>query len=59
MPEGLTPTFWNVPNTLTLSRLALAIVVFAAISYAYYFIALIVFSMAALSDALDGYRRFP
>jgi CDP-diacylglycerol--glycerol-3-phosphate 3-phosphatidyltransferase len=55
MPEGLTPTFWNVPNTLTLSRLALAIVVFAAISYAYYLVALVVFSLAALTDALDGY----
>jgi CDP-diacylglycerol---glycerol-3-phosphate 3-phosphatidyltransferase len=55
MPEGLTPRFWNVPNTLTLSRLVLAIVVFASISYAYYFTALIVFSLAALTDALDGY----
>src|SRR5262245_24125272 len=55
MPEGLTPRFWNVPNTLTLSRLVLAVVVFVLISFAYYFSALAVFTLAALTDALDGY----
>jgi CDP-diacylglycerol--glycerol-3-phosphate 3-phosphatidyltransferase len=55
MAEGRTPGFWNVPNTLTLSRLGLAIVVFVLISYACYFSALVVFSVAALTDALDGY----
>jgi CDP-diacylglycerol--glycerol-3-phosphate 3-phosphatidyltransferase len=47
--------FWNVPNTLTLSRLALAVVVFALISYGFYFGALVVFAVAAVTDALDGY----
>src|SRR6266403_2251443 len=55
MPEGGPPRFWNVPNTLTLSRLVLAVVVFAAISYEFYLTALVVFTLAALTDALDGY----
>ncbi len=49
------PPFWNVPNTLTLARLGLAIVVFALIAYSQYFAALAVFGLAALTDALDGY----
>ncbi len=55
MPEGVPPRFWNVPNTLTLSRLVLAIVVFACISSGHYLPALVVFAIAALTDALDGY----
>jgi CDP-diacylglycerol--glycerol-3-phosphate 3-phosphatidyltransferase len=55
MPEGRTPKFWNVPNTLTLSRLGLAVVVFALISYSFFFSAVVVFTIAALTDALDGY----
>src|SRR4051812_40677693 len=49
------PPFWNVPNTLTLARLGLAVVVFAMIAYGLYFSALAVFGIAALTDALDGY----
>ena len=30
------PRFWNVPNTLTISRLVLAVVVFALIEYELY-----------------------
>jgi CDP-diacylglycerol--glycerol-3-phosphate 3-phosphatidyltransferase len=55
MAEGKPPHFWNVPNTLTLSRLVLAVVVFALISYTFYLSAAVVFSIAALTDALDGY----
>jgi CDP-diacylglycerol--glycerol-3-phosphate 3-phosphatidyltransferase len=55
MPDGEPPRFWNVPNTLTLSRLLLAVVVFALISYGFFFWALVVFTVAALTDALDGY----
>jgi CDP-diacylglycerol--glycerol-3-phosphate 3-phosphatidyltransferase len=55
MPEGVPPRFWNVPNTLTLSRLVLAVFVFVLIGYGYYFSALVVFTLAALTDALDGY----
>jgi CDP-diacylglycerol--glycerol-3-phosphate 3-phosphatidyltransferase len=47
--------FWNVPNTLTVSRLALAVLTFAFIDYGLYSWALAVFVVAALTDALDGY----
>ena len=49
------PRFWNVPNTLTVGRLALAIVVFALIALDRYALALGAFVVAGLSDALDGY----
>ncbi|MBV8317630.1 MAG: CDP-diacylglycerol--glycerol-3-phosphate 3-phosphatidyltransferase [Planctomycetaceae bacterium] len=48
------PRFWNVPNTLTMGRLVLAVVILALISYDRYMAALAVFGLAALTDALDG-----
>src|SRR6516162_4511116 len=47
--------FWNVPNTLTISRLALALGVFVLIGQELYAPALIVFLLASATDALDGY----
>lgn len=47
--------FWNVPNTLTLGRLALGLVVFGLIAAGHYLPALLVFALAAGTDALDGY----
>jgi CDP-diacylglycerol---glycerol-3-phosphate 3-phosphatidyltransferase len=47
--------FWNVPNTLTVSRLALAVCVFAFIDYRLYMWAVALFVIAAVTDALDGY----
>jgi CDP-diacylglycerol--glycerol-3-phosphate 3-phosphatidyltransferase len=47
--------FWNVPNTLTISRLVLAVCVFALIANQLYFWALAIFVIAAVTDALDGY----
>jgi CDP-diacylglycerol--glycerol-3-phosphate 3-phosphatidyltransferase len=47
--------FWNVPNTLTVSRLGLAVFVFAMISNGWYAGALVLFVLAAVTDALDGY----
>src|SRR5262245_31045788 len=47
--------FWNVPNTLTISRLALALGVFALIAQELYGSALLVFLLASATDALDGY----
>jgi CDP-diacylglycerol--glycerol-3-phosphate 3-phosphatidyltransferase len=47
--------FWNVPNSLTLGRLVLAVFVFALIAQGRYTAALVVFGLAALTDALDGY----
>ena len=47
--------FWNVPNTLTVSRLALAVCVFVLIEYQSFIWALALFVIAAVTDALDGY----
>ena len=47
--------FWNVPNSLTLSRLGLGALAFVLTSFGWYFAALVVFGIAALTDALDGY----
>jgi CDP-diacylglycerol--glycerol-3-phosphate 3-phosphatidyltransferase len=49
------PRFWNVPNLLTLSRLALGVVVFGLIAGHAYLAALAIFGLAALTDALDGF----
>ncbi len=49
------PTFWNVPNSLTAVRFVLSAVVFALIAYGFYFLALVMFGLAAITDALDGY----
>ncbi|WP_435022128.1 CDP-diacylglycerol--glycerol-3-phosphate 3-phosphatidyltransferase [Tundrisphaera sp. TA3] len=46
---------FNIPNLLTLSRLALAWVVFALVGAQWYWAALIVFAIAAITDAFDGY----
>ncbi len=55
MSPKATPRFWNVPNTLTVGRMALGLVVCVLIAAQWYFAALSVFAAAALSDALDGY----
>lgn len=47
--------FWNAANVLTLSRLALAPVVFALIVHGQYLAAAVVFVVAAVTDWLDGY----
>ena len=47
--------FWNVPNTLTVSRLVLAIGVFILIEFQFFLGAMALFVIAALTDALDGY----
>jgi CDP-diacylglycerol--glycerol-3-phosphate 3-phosphatidyltransferase len=49
------PRFWNVPNALTVSRLALAVCVFGLIEYDAFLWALALFVVAAVTDALDGY----
>lgn len=59
MPDPAPPPaadrFWNVPNTISVARLGLSVVVFALIGIERYFWAAAVFGIAALSDALDGY----
>ena len=47
--------FWNVPNSLTMARLGMALVLFGLIAGRMYVAALAVFGLAALTDALDGY----
>jgi CDP-diacylglycerol--glycerol-3-phosphate 3-phosphatidyltransferase len=47
--------FWNVPNTLTISRLVLAAGAFVLIAHELYASALLVFLLASVTDALDGY----
>ncbi len=46
---------WNLPNLLTLIRLPLTVLVCVAISAGWDFVALVVFAIAAITDALDGY----
>jgi CDP-diacylglycerol---glycerol-3-phosphate 3-phosphatidyltransferase len=55
MVEAAPRGFWNVPNTLTVSRLVLAVLVFVLIANEYYLWALVIFTIAAATDALDGY----
>ena len=46
---------FNLPNQLTISRLVLAIVLFALITFEYWLTSLVVFIVAAATDWLDGY----
>jgi len=55
IPARAVEPFWNVPNTITLGRLGLAVFVFSSVSYGHFLVALIFFVAAALTDALDGY----
>ncbi len=50
----MTGRIWTIPNILTLSRLPLAVVLFACIAYECWLAGLIVFGVAALTDWLDG-----
>ncbi len=54
-PARSTPRFWNVPNSLTMSRLGLGVIVLVLIAHEWFFGALVVFGVAAITDALDGY----
>jgi CDP-diacylglycerol--glycerol-3-phosphate 3-phosphatidyltransferase len=51
----LTQPVWNLPNLLTLSRLGLAVVLFACISFEQWWYGLAVFVVAAWTDWMDGY----
>jgi CDP-diacylglycerol---glycerol-3-phosphate 3-phosphatidyltransferase len=55
MDDPAREPFWNVPNTLTLGRLGLAVIVFTLIAHESFLAALVVFGLASLTDALDGY----
>jgi len=49
------PAILNTPNLITLTRFALAIIVFALMSYEHYYVAFWVFVVAAGTDWVDGY----
>lgn len=49
------PRFWNVPNSLTMSRLVLGAIALVLIEAGFYLGALVVFGLASITDALDGY----
>lgn len=55
MTPSPTPPLWNFPNLLSLSRLPLAVVLCACIAHEAWPAALVVFSIAALTDWLDGW----
>ena len=54
-PSPVADRFWNVPNGLTLSRLAMTPIVIVLIESGYFLGAFVLFILAALTDALDGY----
>ncbi len=62
MPAVKSPsdTVFNVPNSLSLARLLMAIVVGLLIEWQYFIAAMILFVVAASTDMLDGWwaRRF-
>tara|TARA_B110000438_G_scaffold220383_1_gene213442 strand:- start:2994 stop:3668 length:675 start_codon:yes stop_codon:yes gene_type:complete len=58
-PDSATPTkptaILNAPNLITLTRFALSIVVFALMSYGFYYASFWIFVIAASTDWVDGY----
>jgi len=55
MNESKTPSIYNVPNALTSIRFGLAIAVMVLIPIEQYLASLIVFTIAASTDWMDGY----
>ncbi|MCE9604097.1 MAG: CDP-alcohol phosphatidyltransferase family protein [Planctomycetia bacterium] len=51
----LRPSVWTLPNQLTVSRIALSIVLFVCIAYRAYPAAFVLFVVAASTDWLDGF----
>lgn len=53
-------SIWNVPNTLSMTRLILAILVGFLIEWGFYFSGMIIFLIAASTDFVDGWwaRRY-
>ena len=54
MPEPRRDTLLTIPNLLTLSRLPLAVILFACIAFERWLAALLVFGVASITDWLDG-----
>src|SRR6187200_707666 len=51
---------WNVPNILTVARLVLSVICFIVFPFEWYLAALILFTIAAGTDWVDGFwaRRY-
>lgn len=47
--------FWNVPNSISLARVGIAVFVCIALEFQAFGVAFVLFFIAAISDALDGY----
>lgn len=54
-PAAKSSPLMNVPNQVTISRVALTVVLFILLSFHYYLASLIVFMIAAGTDWVDGY----
>ncbi len=59
-PDGANERLWTIPNALTLSRLPLSVLLFFCIASSWWALALLTFSVASLTDWLDGWwaRKF-
>lgn len=55
MNSEVTDTVWNVPNRLSMARLVLSILVFVFIPLGWYWVALVLFVIAAGTDWVDGW----
>src|SRR6266852_5589688 len=49
------PSVFNLPNQLTAARFVLALILFVLIAFESWFSCLVVFSLAVVTDWLDGY----
>lgn len=60
MSVSNSPRLLNAPNLITLSRVALTLVLFVLLAFQYYLASFILFVLAAGTDWVDGYwaRRF-
>jgi len=57
---AITPTIWNLPNALTMTRILLAFMLFGLLECRYYMAGLVLFLIAACTDWIDGWwaRKF-
>ncbi|GIW96138.1 MAG: hypothetical protein KatS3mg110_4179 [Pirellulaceae bacterium] len=53
-------SWWNVPNQITLGRLLLSLIIFLTLELQWYWVAAVLFVLAAGTDWVDGYwaRRY-
>jgi len=49
------PTHWNIPNVLTMLRVAFSIGIFILLPIQFYIACLVLFLLAAATDFFDGF----